>query len=118
MRLLRANCPARPGKVIPLVAISLVGIMGVLSIALEGGLLLERRRQVHTASDVAALAAAVDLYSKFQSNLGKDVGGTAVLRAREAAAAQGFVHGQDGVTVTVNVPPTSGDHAGQDGHAE
>jgi enterochelin esterase-like enzyme len=39
MRLLRANCPARPGKVIPLVAISLVGIMGVLSIALEGGLI-------------------------------------------------------------------------------
>src|SRR3954466_11007603 len=112
MRLLRANCPARPGKVIPLVAISLVGIMGVLSVALEGGLLLEHRRECHTAADVAALAGAIDLYTNYVTNLGKDVGGNAETRAREAAAAQGFVNGQDGVTVTVNIPPKSGDQVG------
>src|SRR5262249_15237113 len=57
-------------------------------------------------------------YASYNQNQGLDTGGTAVLRAREAATAQGFTHGVNGVTVTVNIPPVSGPHTGEPAYAE
>jgi hypothetical protein len=110
----------RRGKIIALTAFALTGIVGYAAIATDGGLFLENRRQVQAAADEAAMAAAIDLFTKFIHNQGieTDTNGTAHTRAREAATAAGFTQGVNGVTVTVNIPPLSGDHVGMAGHAE
>ena len=52
----------RRGISVVFVAISLVSLMGMLAISLEGGLLLTERRKAQTTADAAAMAAATDLY--------------------------------------------------------
>ena len=54
--------PRREGTVTVLVAVSLIGILSITALSLDGGMLLDKRRQAQTASDSAALAAAADLY--------------------------------------------------------
>jgi len=109
---------ARRGKVIVLLAFALTAVVGFTALAADGGLLLEHRRQTQSAADVAAMAAAIDLFTNYNQNQGVDVGGTAAARAREAAAVQGFTDGVAGTSVQVNIPPLSGDHAGMAAHAE
>src|SRR3954466_13810014 len=89
----------RRGKVIALLALSLTAVVASVALAADGGLLLEHRRQVQGAGDMASLAAAIDLYTNFRLNQGLDPKDSARDRAREAAAAQGFTHGVAGVTV-------------------
>lgn len=113
-----ANSARRGGNVIPLLAVSMTFVLAAAAIALDGGLLMEHRRQVQSAADLAAMAAATDLYANYISNSGVDQSGTAAARAREAAAAQGFKDGVGDVTVTVNIPPTTGNHVGEAGYAE
>jgi hypothetical protein len=108
----------RRGKVIALLAFSLTAVVGSVALTTDGGLMVENRRQVQGAADIAALAAAIDLYANYRQNLGLDPSGTADARAREAATAQGFTNGVNGVTVTVNIPPKSGDHVGLPAYAE
>jgi hypothetical protein len=91
--------------------------MGVAAIALDGGLMLDQRRRLQVAADAAALAAATDLYANYLSNNGID-GGTAKASALTTAAAQGYNNDGTSNIVTVNIPPTSGDHIGQAGYAE
>src|SRR5262245_26060746 len=109
---------SRRGKVVLLCALSLVAVIGSIALSADGGLLLEHRRQVQAAADLAAMAAATDLYTNYQQNRGLDPSGNAATLARQAASAQGYTNGVSGTTVTVNIPPTSGDHVGQAGYAE
>jgi hypothetical protein len=99
-------------------AVCLAVLMGAAAFALDGGRLLHSRRAAQAAADAAALAASDDLFLNYETYGGLDGGGTAALKARAAAAANGF--NNDGTTnqVTVNVPPASGLHAGQAGFAE
>jgi Flp pilus assembly protein TadG len=110
-------CPRR-GKVVVLVALSLIPILGVTAIAVDGGLLLSDRRETQRAADSAALAAAVDLFTKWNTNHGTDPAGTAKQSALTTATANGY--NNDGVnsTVTVHIPPQTGTFAGQTGFAE
>jgi len=100
----------RPAVVAALVAVSLVALVGVLAIAVDGGMLLANRRRVQTAADAAALAAAVDLANNYAKNRGTDPSGTAAQSAVTTAAANGFTTANS--TVTVNIPPKSGPFAG------
>jgi hypothetical protein len=101
-----------------LVAISLVAILAVVAIALDGGLLLDNYRRVQSAADAAALAAADDLFNSYRTNNGLDSSGTAKASALSTAGANGYSN--DGVTsvVTVNIPPKSGNFVGKAGYAE
>jgi hypothetical protein len=108
----------RAGKVIVLLALSLVAVVGAVALAADGGMLLENRRLVQGAADTGAMAAAIDLYKNYNTNLGTDPSGTAAARAKEATAAAGFADGVNGVTVTVNIPPKSGEHVGTASYAE
>ena len=101
-----------------LVALSLVAVSSIVAFALDGGLLLDHRRRAQAAADAAALAAADDLYTNWYSNQGVDKSGTAKASALATAAADKF--NNDGVTstVTVNIPPVSGNAIGQAGYAE
>jgi hypothetical protein len=108
----------RRGKVIVMLALSLTAVVGYVALAADGGLLVEHRRQVQNASDMGAMAAAIDLYTNWRTNAGLDSSGSAAARAKEAVAAQGFVDGVSGVSVVVNIPPLSGPHTGEAGYAE
>jgi Flp pilus assembly protein TadG len=109
---MRAIEQKRKGAVVPLVAVSLAMILGFVAIAIDGGLLLDRRQCVQSTADAAALAAANDLYSNYISNKGLDPNGTAAAAASTVAAANGFPN------ITVNIPPLSGPFTGQAGYAE
>jgi hypothetical protein len=117
--MLRTN-PRRPGNVVAVTAVCLVGILSVTALALDGGLLMEKRRGVQTAADSAALAAAADLYWNWFTNFGKTdtPEGTAVAAAKAQAKANGYEDGVNGVTVTVNILPKSGPFMNVPGHAE
>ena len=112
------NTKKRRGTVAPLVAVSLVAMVGVVAIAVDGGLLLDNHRHVWAAADASALAAADDLFRNYATNHGLDPSGTAKASALSTAAANGY--NNDGVTsvVTVNIPPSSGSFAGKAGYAE
>lgn len=102
----------RKGAVVLLVAVSLTALMSMVAIAVDGGLLLDRHRQVQSAADMAALAAANSLFSNYVTNEGLDPNGTAAAEAKAAAAANGYPN------ATVNIPPQSGPFTGQAGYAE
>ncbi len=108
----------RPGKVIVLAALSLIPLIGCVAIALEGGLLLDHKREVQAACDAAALAAAESLFSNYQTYQGADNNNAAYNAALASASKNGY--NNDGTTnkVTVNIPPKSGDHVGVKGYAE
>src|SRR5260221_11503025 len=127
-------CPKRKGTVTVVVAVSMIAILSVVALSLDGGMMVEKRREVQSAADSAALAACADLYARWYTNTtsGLDntasvnisgisptsVTGTAKAAAKAAAAANGFLDGVGGCVVTVNIPPLSGDHIGQSGDVE
>ena len=109
---------ARRGNVVVLVAVSLVPILGVAAISIDGGMLLSDRRAAQRAADCAALAAAIDLFTNSNTYGGTDPNGTAKESALTTAAANGFKNDGANSTVTVNIPPLSGVAAGQKYTAE
>jgi hypothetical protein len=108
----------RQGTVAVIAAVSLVVIVGFTAIALDGGLLQDDRRIAQAAADTSAFAAAEDLFLNWQTNAGLDPSGTAKKKALAIANADGFSNDGTTSTVTVNIPPLSGSHAGAAGYAE
>ena len=108
----------RRGISLVLVVVSLVALMGVLAISLEGGLLLAERRNALATADAAAESAAADLYYHHYVNFGKDSAGTGKATALYVANLNGYDN--DGVKnkVTVNIPPLSGPNVGRDSYVE
>jgi hypothetical protein len=88
-----------------LISVTLVASLGVVAIALDGGLLLDNRRSVQAAADAAALAAAEDLYANWSKNKGLDASGTAQASALSTAAANGYANDQSTSVVTVTFSP-------------
>ena len=58
----------RRGAVLVLIAISLVVLLGVTALVLDGGLLFDLRRTLQATADASALCAALDM------GMGKSVG--------------------------------------------
>ena len=76
-------------------------VIGV--IVVDVGLLLTERRRAHTAVDLSSLAGVPALYSTQAE---------AEAAALDYAARNGYDHTDPDVWVTVNIPPTTGDHIG------
>jgi Flp pilus assembly protein TadG len=108
----------RRGVIAVLVAVSLLAILGVVALVLDGGVLMAERRHAQEVADAAALAAACDLYANYSTNNGLDPSGTAKASALATAAADGYANDGTTSTVTVHIPPTSGDYVGKAGYAE
>jgi hypothetical protein len=104
--------------VLVLVALCLTAMLGIVAIAVDGGLLLDQRRRVQAAADAAALAAAIDLYTNFLANGGRDPNGTAKASGLSIAAANGFNNDGSSSVVAMHIPPGSGIFAGKAGYAE
>jgi Flp pilus assembly protein TadG len=98
----------RPGKTLVMFALLLPLLFGVTGLAIDGGLLLASYRHVQNAADSAALAAAMDLIR------GKSV---ATAQATGTTYVQTY-NNMPNSTVTVNIPPTTGPHAGNNRYAE
>ena len=115
------RCPSREGTVTVVVAVSMIAILSIVALSLDGGMMLDKRRQIQTASDAAALAGTDDLYARWYTNTtsGLDnTSGTAQTAAQKATKANGFENGVNGCVVTVNIPPLSGPFTGKTGHIE
>jgi hypothetical protein len=115
---MRHNQRPRRGTVAVLAALCLIGILGFAALSLDGAMLYQDRRTTQAAADSAALAAAGSLFANWRTNQGLDPSKAAVTEALAAAAANGFSNDGVNSTVTVNIPPLSGDHVGQAGYVE
>jgi hypothetical protein len=116
---MRAHNPCRrPGNVVVAVATSLVTLLACVALAVDAGMMQDRRRNVQSAADAAAIAAADQLYYNWAFYKGVDVDGSAAAAARAIATANGYTDGANGTTVAVNIPPLTGLFVGQKGYAE
>jgi len=101
----------RAGKVAVLVAIMLPTVLiPLLAIGVDGGMLMEVRRQLQSAVDAAALSAAVELYRSNPTHAGNSVQPSATATAQTAALDALDTHGFPSAKCqvrTVNLPATS-----------
>jgi hypothetical protein len=99
---------ALPGQVLIIFALASLVLVGGLAISIDAGFLMAERRQVQSAADAAALAAAVAAHDGKSSSevltTGQNYG------AFNADVATG--------NVTVSRPPTSGAHAGDNDYIQ
>src|SRR3954462_9544018 len=88
----RLSGARRRGISLVLVVVSLVALLGVLALSLEGGLLLSERRTAQATADAAAESAAADMYYNHYVNFGTDPSGTARQAALTAANYNGYTN--------------------------
>jgi hypothetical protein len=114
----RSTTRRRRGIVLVLVAFGLVSILGVVALAVDGGVLQLKYREARARADAAAMAAACVLYEEYPKNLGTDPD----KHAADAAIANGKQNGikNDGTTskIVVNIPPLSGPYKDLNSYAE
>ena len=108
----------RRGVSLVLVTVSIVAVLSVLALSLEGGLLLSERRHAQATADAASMAAAADFYWNWYTNFGTDPGGTAYNSAMYTASQDGYTNDGVNTKVTVNIPPKSGPYTGTAAYAE
>lgn len=102
MRTFRAFCggaESEGGQAIVLIAITMLGMLMMVGLAIDAGQLYSARRAMQEAVDAAAYAGAVAIYQ----------GGTqtdAFAAATADATRNGFTNGVNGVTLTVQQPTT------------
>ena len=98
------------GTILPMAALSMTAMIGFMGLGLDVGALYNHRRVMQTAADAGALAGASEIYRAKT---------TMVTGSSQTATSQnGFTDGSDGVSVTVNHPPTSGFYVGDAQYAE
>jgi Flp pilus assembly protein TadG len=114
---MRASKPSRRGNVIVMCAVSLVMIVAVTALSVDGGMLLDKRRTLQATTDAAALAAAGELYRNYPYYQGADTDGVARKAAFDACVQNGFEDGKN-CAVTVNIPPATGQFVGKSAHVE
>lgn len=104
MRMWRRLAVEQDGQAMILVALFLVGMLGMLGLVIDGGRLMDERRLAQNAADAAAWAGAFRLQD----------GDAGAARADALAYAAQHGYDNDGVddTVQVSVPPASGGYQG------
>jgi Flp pilus assembly protein TadG len=95
----------RRGAIVVLVAVCLTVVLAFVAIAVDGGGLLEQRRNAQATADASALAAAEDLYRNYPKYKGADTPGTATAAAFAIAAANGFTNDTTNTVVSVRTNP-------------
>src|SRR5215207_9589988 len=101
----------RRGVSLVMVVVSLVAILGVLALSLEGGLLLSERRTAQATADAAAMTAAADMYWNHFVNFGTDPQDTAKSGAYYTASLNGYTNDGTNTKVKVMIPPQTGPYA-------
>ena len=108
------------GQALAITALAVTLLMGFAGLAVDMGALRYQKRLQQTAADAAAIAGAANM-------AGSETSAGIIAGAQSASATNGFTDNTGGVTctnnpaalgcitVTVNVPPLSGPHAGNTG---
>lgn len=105
------------GQVIVILALAMIGLLGLTAIALDGGMLLQERRRAFNAADSSSMAA---LYARVQGSNWKSTGlaraadngfGTTTT-ACTPAGADCVLGTNPRWQVQIETPPRSGAHAG------
>jgi uncharacterized membrane protein len=98
---LRRLSAGESGQVIVMVAITMVGLVAVVGLVSDGGLVFAQRRDLQNVADAAALAGAMQLdESAYRAS------GSVVLDEQAAyRAAVGYLEDEGGVTYSVVVRP-------------
>jgi len=89
------------GQILVIFALSLMILIGMTGLALDGGSTFSQRRDQQTAADLAALAGANDYLINNDE-------AWAIDRAEAVAASNGFTDGVAGTTVTTDVDTSNG----------
>ena len=92
------------GTIAVMTGLCAAALAGFTALAIDAASWQVAQRSMQGAADTAAYSAGI-AYTK-------SVGTSYVTQAKGIAAANGYVDGQNGVTVSVNQPPTSGSHTG------
>lgn len=92
------------GQMMIMTSLFTMALFGLLALSTDVGMLFRAKRNLQTAADAAATAAALDYYYNASVT-------TATSAATAAASANGVTAGS-GTTVTVNCPPASGPNVG------
>ncbi|MFQ5381196.1 MAG: pilus assembly protein TadG-related protein, partial [Dehalococcoidia bacterium] len=91
---MRANARNEDGQVLVMVALTMLGLLSVVGLVSDGGLVFSRRRDLQNAADAAAAAGAMQIDEAAYRSAG-----TVILdegAARETAAA--YLELEDGIT--------------------
>jgi hypothetical protein len=107
----------RRGTVAIIVAVCLTVLLTAVAFSIDGGIILEDRRQLQAACDAAALAGSSDLYANYPVNQGLDPQNTARDSAKSVASLNGFTD-KVNADVDVRIPPTTGKFTGKAGYIE
>ena len=94
------------GFVLVMTSAAMIMLLAFVGLAVDVGYLQFQKRRVQSAADAAAQGGAWEIRNH-QSDQ------SIIDAARHDSSLNGFTHGSDGVTVTVNHPPTSGYYSTQ-----
>ena len=89
------------GQILVIFALSLLVLIGMAGLALDGGSTFAQRRDQQTAADLSALAAANDYLINHSSS-------QAIDRAKAFAASNGFTDGLSGTSVDAAIDTSNG----------
>lgn len=106
----RRLCRDERGSVLSMLAVVPV-MVGSVAVGVETGQIYRTKRQMQNAADAGALAGSIDRMA------GKSTA-TIAATAQYEAQRNGFTGGVNGVSVTVNAPPTSGPNVSTTGAVE
>ena len=88
----------RRGAMLPLVAVTLVGLLALLALAIDGGSIQQHRRAAQNAADAAAQAGASEIFRTYTDTP------TVFGAARAEATRNGYTTGTNGARVIVSTP--------------
>jgi Putative Flp pilus-assembly TadE/G-like len=103
------RCKKRAGYILITGSVISIGLFAFMGLAVDTGYMEWTKRKMQSAADAAAMAAMFELSAK---------SGNQVSAGQHDAGLNGFTDGTHNITVTINVPPTSGTYAGNNSAAE
>lgn len=98
------------GQMLVFTALSMTVVFGFMAIAIDVGTLFRAKRNLQTAADAAATAAALDYYYN-NNTLGATAVTHAIAEGKTASKSNGYEDGKNGATVSVSCAPTTGPEA-------
>ncbi len=108
---MRSAAGEERGQTLMMAALMLPLLLGMVGLVIDIGFANAARRQAQNAVDESAIAAAYALQDGYTP-------AQAGTLAQEYSAGNGYDNVAADITVTVNVPPLSGPHAGDSNYAE
>jgi len=113
---------SQKGQVLILIAIGIVGLIGITALAIDGGNAFSERRHAQNAADTASMAGALEIVQDFN---GDSDGQNWYDAASALALANGYIDTDPNVSVIINNPPqadcngsTTGPYYGQNNYVQ